>query len=83
MKIHKHAGLIVNRLDAKGAVNYVDMPAVPTNAHSGTKVQYCADLILDHPGPIPFDDLERLGKRADFRALPAPFNLKRQPGVDY
>lgn len=83
MKLHNHAGVVVKKLETKGDVNVGDMPAVPLNSHSGTKIQYMADVVLNHPGPIPWEDLERLGKGARFSELPEPFKLKREPTVEY
>ena len=46
-------------------------------------IQYFADYLGDYEGEIPWDTLHKRANACDFKGMPEPFSLKKEPPGQY
>ncbi|CAK0823725.1 unnamed protein product, partial [Prorocentrum cordatum] len=82
MEASDHPLIKVDKIDTAGQCNIADLPAEFATERGGM-IEYFADYVGDFGGDIPWQTLHDLAKTCDYKSMPEPFSLKREPAGQY
>ncbi|CAK0804558.1 unnamed protein product, partial [Prorocentrum cordatum] len=82
MEASDHPLIKVDKIDTAGQCNIADLPA-EFATEPGRMIEYFADYVGDFGGDIPWHTLHDLAKTCDYKSMPEPFSLKREPAGQY
>ncbi|CAK0897981.1 unnamed protein product [Prorocentrum cordatum] len=80
MKANDHPRVHVSRLDTAGHRAIADLPA---QFATGKMIVHFADYLGDYEGDIQWGTLRDCAKTCDFKNMPEPFSLKKEPPGQY
>ena len=82
LKSTDHPCIVSNKLDTPGQCKIGDLPA-EFATECGRQIEYFGDFVGDYDGEIPWQDLHDYAKTCDYKGMPAPFSLKKEPQGQY